>query len=906
MNLSQQAIQWFQSLSGREGHHYNLVRYIDHGNIGFVYEARSRDAPGWQIVLKLVPDERLPEFWQNEIRKVSQLSKVPGVVHFHGLGRGEEEFGHVEHSFTYTVWDYIPPGRNLKAFLDRDTNEVRPSFMIGLVEGVLKVLHACRCKGVLRHGDLHAGNILIGEPDDSVLDDALQPRLPVYVSDFGYGATGVGRPPKDDYEGLANICNTALSRVDWDRATPLDRHTVLGLQGLFRKLLQEPAHGEKREPLEILRALQAIKVAYRQRPLQSLRLSTEQEITLGNNEDTSFTVGQFQVSEMLGERWELWKKLFVSAVPARSRILGRDINIVLTGPRGCGKTMLLRRLSARLMVECGPPDDEGTADGFVGVYVNANDIADAFADFPSHPSDTDVGRLICYANLCFISELLSVESSRSLKNQEYSLPQQVLNLVQPLFRKTSSDSPLLIGENPLEEIRLRVERTKWEFSKNPANTIFPGYEDLSRILWLPKFIASARAACEWIGDRPVYLFVDDYTTPRVSISMQRVLNRLFFQRSSISSEFVCKIATESATTFVAEDSSGKILQDGDDYQLVDIGEEALFMKEEERGRFLNRVLSRRLSADVRIPQAGRTLHGLLGNLGISKTEFARRLRAGAREAAQTANVERRGATKPSVLYHGEDVLASLWSGDTRIMIQLVQELLETGSAVDKSQALPISAETQDRVFRDRGSTWLEAQARNRPSDLQTVEAEIRRLRQESPDYELTGGSYGTHLKAVVEAFKSAAREALFGPVYVIGRRQVPKMAFRIEVTDELRLRPLAREIYRDLIRYGLFLRDARGKSVRGAMVPRLYLRRLLLPYCALALSKRDSVQMNCESFNDLLIKPDEFRQLYSEPRSGRNNTDDRNQITMPFVEDLGLADPAYDDLGEDDRGDTKG
>ena len=79
------------------------------------------------------------------------------------------------------------------------------------------------------------------------------------------------------------------------------------------------------------------------------------------------------------------------------------------------------------------------------------------------------------------------------------------------------------------------------------------------------------------------------------------------------------------------------------------------------------------------------------------------------------------------------------------------------------------------------------------------------------------------------------------------------MAFRVEIIDDFRVEGLAAEIYKDLIRYGLFMRDARGKSVRGAMVPRLYLRRFLLPYCTLALSKRDSVPLSCschEGFDD--------------------------------------------------------
>src|SRR5439155_24987124 len=124
--------------------------------------------------------------------------------------------------------------------------------------------------------------------------------------------------------------------------------------------------------------------------------------------------------------------------------------------------------------------------------------------------------------------------------------------------------------------------------------------------------------------------------------------------------------------------------------------------------------------------------------------------------------------------------------------------------------------------------------------------EIASLSQETGRFALQG-QYGDDLKAIVEAFVTAATSLLAGPTYTIREgsvpRGVPRMAFRIEIVDEFRIDGLALEIYRDLIRYGLFMRDSRGKSVRGAFVPRLYLRRLLLPYCTLALSKRDSVQL---------------------------------------------------------------
>jgi hypothetical protein len=124
---------------------------------------------------------------------------------------------------------------------------------------------------------------------------------------------------------------------------------------------------------------------------------------------------------------------------------------------------------------------------------------------------------------------------------------------------------------------------------------------------------------------------------------------------------------------------------------------------------------------------------------------------------------------------------------------------------------------------------------------------------------------------------------------------VPRMAFRLEIVDEFRIDGLAREIYRDLIRYGLFMRDNRGKSVRGAFVPRLYLRRLLLPYCTLALSKRDSVSLSCDAFKRLLLEPDAFKASLAVRREAQG------QLLMQFADSKRPADveEIYDDLDDE-------
>ena len=887
---------------------YTLVDFLGAGKIGYVYRAEHEDFPGSQRAVKLIFDH-LNEGWEVELKKVICLELVPNVVHFHELGPAQVNHEGQTRLCQYTVWDYIPPGENLQTHLNR-VGQVSTSFLVSVVERILHVLHACQEKGVVRHGDLHLGNILIGDATASTLDDSLQQRAAIFVSDFGYGATGAAKNPQDDYKGLADIINEIILRIEYSTTTPTDKQILRALRQDLGKLLRDSTGPERRQPLELLSALSAIKQRARGHDPAELALASahSMETTMASE---SLTVGQFQVSEMIGERWDWWKRLFVPTVPARSKILALDIPTVVTGPRGCGKTMLFRRLSERLVVECGEVTTLPMNGQFVALYVNANDFADVCARFPEQPTVSDEARLVCYANLCVLADLLAVQSARTGRLKEKPTKALLKRVQEWLVPETNAS--LLEGEDRLEQYRTVLEQIKWTFLKG-EEAAFPGFAELSQHRWLQRFVQEIRSCCSWIDNRAVLLFIDDFSTPRVSPSMQRVLNRLFLQRSP---DFLAKIATEAFSTFVSEDSSGKNLQDGDDYQLVDMGAEALFLSDTERLDFLKEVFSRRLSTDPRVPKDSATLKAVLGSMPLSKTEFARRLRdvpnteTNIQHSVVDGSSQRRGRSRARVTYAGANVFSDLWSGDTRTLIQLITDVVDHATAVghpgttQTKITLPVAPAIQDRVFRNRGGLWLDSQTRNEPTDRQRMSEELCRFQHLKPGYRLSG-EYGDHLKAVVEAFVAAARNLLLGPTYVAleGKtaRQVPRMAFRIEIIDEFRLGGLAQEIYRDLVRYGLFMRDSRGKSLRGAFVPRLYLRRLLLPFCSLALSKRDSVQLNCAAFTQLLLEPDRFKTKFA-PKRAEAST--RNlQIPMPFAAPEKI-DAAYDDIGtahEDEEG----
>ncbi len=88
----------------------------------------------------------------------------------------------------------------------------------------------------------------------------------------------------------------------------------------------------------------------------------------------------------------------------------------------------------------------------------------------------------------------------------------------------------------------------------------------------------------------------------------------------------------------------------------------------------------------------------------------------------------------------------------------------------------------------------------------------------------------------------------------------PKQATRIEPYELFTLSEKAQKIYNELLRYSVFIEDFRGKSRRGTIVPRLFLRRFLIPHFNLTFSTRDSIELEATEFETFLLEPKKFEQ----------------------------------------------
>lgn len=128
---------------------------------------------------------------------------------------------------------------------------------------------------------------------------------------------------------------------------------------------------------------------------------------------------------------------------------------------------------------------------------------------------------------------------------------------------------------------------------------------------------------------------------------------------------------------------------------------------------------------------------------------------------------------------------------------------------------------------------------------------------------------GKHLRNVTEAFGDVAHWYLVNRTSKNDKQFPPWQAHRIEIRGSVNFDDNSQEIYDNLLRYSIFIRDTRGKSQRGVVAPRLYLRRLLIPTFLLTPSKRDNIGLDEKQFIELLNNPENFKNIMKGKKTKR-------------------------------------
>jgi serine/threonine protein kinase len=782
---------------------YVLTERIGNGKIGFVYKAvRSQYDV---FACKVISVDRLKAGWETELEKVHLLQQVPNVIEYKRHGT---EIDNNSKPFLFIFLNYVD-GQNLEDYI-KTTRPTLP-FVIELANVILRVLYACQ-KVKIFHGDLHAGNILISKPDDRLLDN----KSNYYITDFGFGGSKNTKEPKDDVRQFNSIITNLLNQIRPQDLTPEQKilHEKIRLFLAKRFLETDPTQGK------FVGNLKLIIEDFLRLPIEA---ENEASKAKGGVEYTA--PGDYLVAEALGYKKEEWKNLFVPEFLGANELLSRNIS-VLTGARGCGKTMTFRRLTAYMDEIIGESSGVHGADQFIGFYLNCRSIIEAFPYVPSKIPNGLGAQIVHFFHLTWLAEMcrtFSVYKIDQVTGYDW-LETYIIQIFGEYYK------PLPKGVNVLANIRAFIEEEKERTRiADPGKDNSPRKWSLSIRDFLDQLTVRAKQNLSWAYDKPFYFFLDDYTIPTIPRSLQLILNSIIFKRRD---NIFFKISTESAFSFERFLERNKPLEIHQDFELIDLASESLHQDMKTKTKLLENIFNKRIERDEELKGKNITLSSLLGSMQFNNNALAR---------------EFRDNPKGRKIYSGLEAFVGLWSSDIRIMIQIFVDMLkETEFSESSKYIIPIHI--QNKVYRSAGSEFLDF--------TQNVPNPHYLEKQQSKNSAI---AFGTHLKNIVEAFINVSRwELTEGQLVSNQGNRNPKQAFRLEILDHFQLDRTANEYFEGLIRWHIFLQDRRGKSVRGMLTPRLFMNRVMIPYAQLTFSTKEHIHVNNKELHMLLKDPLNF------------------------------------------------
>lgn len=820
---------FIQETIGEEIDGYKIIEYIGSGAIGHMFHCR-KDELDDDRAIKFIQTGSLKADWANEIIKVNKLKGHDKVVRYYTHGKYIIE----NEEYQYIMWEYIP-NDSLKDTIER--SEVTISVLVDVIITVLEVLHACDIAQII-HSDLHSGNILIEKENPLYIDPSYRK---IWVTDFGCISQDSNKEYVDDFLGLNRIIREALRSINFNLLDGDNKYIYRILDNEFSRCLVETnvvVDDCARNPKKLLERLQSC---------ISRSKDTEKE--------TSGGIGDYLAAEHLGDNFEEWKAIFVPKFIAIDELLERNI-CVLTGLRGCGKTMLFKRLSSYFNLMIGEVANLNGSDRFYGFYLTARDIAEAFPWLPDYIEKNARNQIINSFNLNWSLEILIWLRELARREQfELSFLNQFFKKYYPYYFSTGSSQSIhyLIDmiRNEIDKSRLR---SKYKEEEWPL-TNYDFLEDL---------VMTIKEKIGLTSNKPFYFFLDDYSLPMVKATIQRILNPLIFRRSA---NIIFKVSTESVESFEPISLNGKLLEENDDYRLIDCGTIALSKRMKNDCKdILFSILQPRIERHPDLCSRNLTLENILGKTSMNNEIRAKLIRGEDLEEKDKKDINIK------YLYQGWEVFCDMWSSDIREMINLFADMVskeETDRLKNSSDKI-VSDKVQNEVYKESGGQFMSLlSSATNPSEKSLVS---------DKEHE-----YARHLIEIVKAFQEIAFYDLKNKNSKNQSSNPIKKARRIEITNaDNELAGDALDYYRGLIRYGIFVRDYRGKSVRGKIVPRLYLRSRLIPYFRLTFSKRDSISMSWDEFNEFLLYPSEFARGYIKAsKIGEDENNKNKDLNIP-------------------------
>ena len=737
--------------------------FIDSGNDGLLFRCHSEEL-GRDLAAKVIPRSNLQhgaegeELWRSEVHKANAL-RNPAVVRVEDIVNWDNIPSQAHSSVADTVdcvvliSEFIV-GDCLRNFMKQHPEEITVPFIIDWLRTMLNLFYEMDQKNV-KHGDLHSGNMLV---EDRSSYDFIGPRYVLRVTDFGVGDSTSEPRFKDDYLQLAVVLADLLRKVDSQACGPRDRYffDILREHYLARHLVEtDPTRDPlARKPTELINRLMELDTEY------------GRSMDAQNKAMRMMTPFDFLSCEQIGEASTLLHALYSDRFLGLAEIESQN-NVVVTGPRGCGKSTVFRSLSLGQKTRVGEADPDALA--YLGIYYRCDDLYFAFPRYAVPDREDALDIPVHFVTATLLSKLLDLTEDWAREYFTEDFLRGEAEVVAQLRSVLGITAPHLPGSGTFRALSTTLNKERAKAAERQRFV-----HDRKRQLGVCLSVDVLYKACDvlrdhfaFVRERPFFFFIDDYSMPKVTRGLQENLNRLFMQR--IPGCFF-KLSTESAVSFVRNDIDGKTYVESREFILHNLGLVYLHTTVASKLAFIEDVFRRRLSNSITDYPASE-LQDLVGtNATPNNNELARQIRKG---------------EKPYLW--GKEIICSLCSGDIHFVIGLVGDMVRVAGGpeqlVKETMEYRLKQRTQDRAIREAAGGFLKS--------LRSVP------------------KCGDQLVAIVEAFGNIAHSHLRFLDSKNEEGSPPKQATRIEPYQPLSLSENAQLLYNELLRYSVFIEDYR-------------------------------------------------------------------------------------------------
>lgn len=699
----------------------------------------------------------------------------------------------------------------------------------------------------LNHNDLHAENLIVEElaptaRRQNAIDDSIRVKAIDLGSISDASKSGNGR--QGDLLFIAEHVDGLLDKllVNPRELEDRDYRTALALQGIIHSLLSDAQNLRQPNPNDLI---SQIEDAFSRAAQPWKPWSAPFKLKGFGDHYNAQTLVSWDVPQLLVDPEGRWISEVTKPGPQ-----------IITGMRGCGKTMLLRALDIHARASVGKNEDATKAverikeDGFVGLFVSAQRLLDLRQS--TAKLEHRLTRLFVYYALQAARALMHLRDLNAkivLPNAHTKLSSAVADFLEGAesLKEASSIDDL---ERRLERIAVMTSRGSTDFlvKQSPADVF--------------QHLAEQFKSCTTVtANSSVFFLLDDVSTRYLELErIDEILSALLFQSPACAFKFT----SEWQTIELGLRSPGRIhpIRVDRDLAVFDLGADVYdTINSSGKGRgedFVEKILQQRANFHISHPKY--SPRDLLGDVPLEQV---------AKEIASSSSTSK----EKKQAYRGLSCLTSVCVGDIGDVIKLYEEIIKRASTNRTRMTLPISEALQADCFQAISS---------------------RRLY----DLNRRGGYYKNHALAFAQAahdlLTRSYREAIKNKQATPRLRQYSSLYVRVTTDNQESLRQQIDQL-RELIDAGVFVYAggaprSKTKDSNPMQQFKLSYRKIYGLAAFIGLADRDRFELSGEDLGGWLENPDKDillrNQIKNEVDRGLDRTTTLPVSIQPVVESV--------------------